>query len=614
MRRGGPPAWGVQREYVDATGTRRRISAERLRAVEGCIRPVEDVDTAPAFVRPGAPLPNGTRTVELEGGGELPGGAALDRDAPYGYHRLVMQDGRRLAMVTSPGRCALPDALRGWGWAAQLYAVRSRQGWGVGDLGDLRAIGAWSRKLGAAMLLVNPLHAVRPGLPQESSPYFPSSRLYRNPLYLRIQDIPGAGDDEVVQEVTRDAERLRDAPIIDRNAIVPLKLRALESLWSRFGGDAGFDAYVAREGWLLERYACFCVLAERHPGSWTSWPAPYRRPEGRALRELVGRERTRVDFHRWLQWLLDAQLARAGAALPLVHDLAVGFAPDGADAWLWQDVVASDARIGAPPDDFNPAGQDWGVPPFDPGRLRAAGYAPLIATMRRMMAAGIALRIDHVMGLFRLWWVPLGAGSPGAGAYMRYPAGELLDILALESVRAGCGVIGEDLGTVESGVRSELRRRGLLSYRLAWFEARPPERYPAQALAALTTHDLPTAAGVWTGADLPEMEATLRPVSRSAELGVRRKLKRLAGVSDDAPASLVVERAYAALGRAPSRLVVATLDDASLAERRPNLPGDLARPNWSIPLPRTLEQLRRDPLPRRIAAGLNGGNHVRPQS
>jgi 4-alpha-glucanotransferase len=456
------------------------------------------------------------------------------------------------------------------------------------------------------MLLVNPLHAVRPGLPQEASPYFPSSRLYRNPLYLRIQDMPGARDDPMVLGLVRDAGRLRDAPIIDRDEVMPLKLRALESLWSRFRGDPGFAAYVAREGLLLERYACFCVLAERHRGSWSSWPARYRRADGSDVRRLLETERSRVDFHRWLQWSLDTQLARAGGELPLVHDLAVGFAPDGADAWLWQDVVASGARIGAPADDFNPAGQDWGVPPFDPGRLRAAAYAPLIATMRRMMRAGIGVRIDHVMGMFRLWWVPLGSGRPSTGAYVRYPASELLDILALESVRAGCGVVGEDLGTVESGVRNELRRRGLLSYRLAWFESKPPEQYPAQALAALTTHDLPTAAGVWTGADLAEMVSTGRLVNRRAELGVRRKLQRLAGATNGEPASLVVERAYAALGRAPSRLIVATLDDAGLAERRPNLPGELDRPNWCIPLPRTLEQLRRDPLPRRIAAVLSG--------
>jgi 4-alpha-glucanotransferase len=569
------------------------------------MRPVEIANPAPVFVRPGARLPRGVLSIELEGGGDLRGGAVLSPDSPCGYHRLVMRDGRDVPMVTSPGRCALPDALSGWGWATQLYAVRSRDGWGIGDLGDLRSLGSWSEKHGASMLLVNPLHAIRPGTPQESSPYFPSSRLYRNPLYLRIQDLPGARDDPTVRELKREAEKLRDAPLIDRDRIMPLKLRALESLWSRFRGDAGFDSYVAAEGPLLERFACFCVLAERHAGPWTAWPARYRRADSSAVRALVVSDRSRVDFHRWLQWSLDSQLARAGRALPLVHDLAVGFAPDGADAWLWQDVVASGARIGAPSDDFNPAGQDWGVPPFDPGRLRAAAYAPLVATMRRMMSAGIGLRIDHVMGLFRLWWVPLGASDPSAGAYVRYPASELLDILALESIRAGCGVVGEDLGTVEVGVRPELRRRGLLSYRLAWFESKPPERYPTQALAALTTHDLPTAAGVWTGADLVEMESTGRPVNRRAELGVRRKLQRLAGVGDGGPASLVVERAYAALGRAPSRLVVATLDDASLAERRPNLPGDLERPNWSIPLPRTLEQLRRDRLPRRIAAALN---------
>jgi 4-alpha-glucanotransferase len=523
---------------------------------------------------------------------------------PDGYHLLVMRDGRRIRLITSPGRCASPDELVGWGWAVQLYAVRSKAGWGIGDLGDLRALAAWSRRSGAATLLLNPLHAAHPGLPQEPSPYFPSSRLFRNPLYLRIEDIPGARDDPEVRRALRAAGALRDAPIVDRDRILPLKQRALESLWSRFPGDPRFDAFVQREGELLERYACFCVIAERHPGPWTRWPAKYRRPDGAAVRALVASDRSRIDFHRWVQWCLDTQLARAGRELPVIHDLAVGFAPDGADAWLWQDVVASRARIGAPPDDFNPAGQDWGVPPFDPRRLRAAGYAPLVATLRRLMQAGKGIRIDHVMGLFRLWWVPLGAAAPSRGAYVRYPASELLDILAIESTRAGCGVIGEDLGTVEAGVRPELRRRQILSYRLAWFEAGSPQRFPVGAVAALSTHDLPTAAGLWTGADLAELEAAGRPVNRDAEIGVRRRLQRLAGAVGGDPAATVVEHAYAALGTAPSRLVMATLDDASLALRRPNLPGTIDRPNWSIPLPRTLEQLRRDALPRRIAAVL----------
>jgi 4-alpha-glucanotransferase len=599
------PPLGVQREYVDAAGARRAVAGIDVRAVQASMLPEDGGgEPGPIFVRRGGPLPSGAMAIELEDGREVRAAATPGSDVPFGYHRLVMRDGRRIPLITSPGRCALPDDLRGWGWAVQLYAVRSQQGWGIGDLGDLRDLGAWSRRIGAAMLLLNPLHAVCPGLPQEPSPYFPSSRHYRNPMYLRVEDLPGADVDPVVQEARRAADPLRSAPIIDRDRILPLKLRALESLWARFRGDPAFDAFVAREGELLERFACFCVIAERHSGPWASWPEQYRHPDSAAVGALARSSRERVDFHRWLQWCLDMQLTAAGRELPLVHDLAVGFAPDGADAWLWQDLVATRARIGAPPDDFNPAGQDWGVPPFDPRRLRAAGYAPWVATLRRLMSAGRGIRIDHVMGLFRLWWVPLSAHDPSGGAYVRYPAAELLDILAIESLRAGCGVIGEDLGTVETGVRPELRRRRVLSYRLAWFEPEPPRRFPVGAVAALSTHDLPTAAGLWTGADLVEMEAGGRSVNRDAEIRVRRRLQLLAGATDRDPAAVVVEHAYAALGTAPSRLVVATLDDASLAVRRPNLPGVVDRPNWSIPLPRTLEQLRRDALPRRIAAAL----------
>lgn len=602
-RAGRPPAWGVLREYEDAAGARRVIAEADVRAVEAAMLPEDHVE-APLFVRRGEQLPPGATSIELEDGREIGAGTKLSGAVPFGYHRLVFADGRRTRLITSPGRCALPDDIRGWGWAVQLYAVRSRANWGIGDLGDLADIGEWARGNGAAAMLLNPLHAAHPGLPQEPSPYFPSSRLYRNPLYLRIEDMPGAAGDPVVAEAQRAAAALRDAPYVDRDRILPLKMRALELLWSRFPGDPAFDAFVADEGTLLEQYATFCVLAERHPGPWSAWPEEYRRPDTPASRAVITSARNRLDFHRWLQWCIDGQLARAGERLPVIHDLAVGFASDGADGWLWQDVVASTARIGAPPDDFNPAGQDWGVPPFDPHRLRSSGYAPLVATIRRMMRAGRGIRIDHVMGLFRLWWVPLSAADPSNGAYVRYPAHELLDILAIESERAGCTVIGEDLGTVEDGVRPELRHRRVLSYRLAWFEAEAPRRFPVGALAALSTHDLPTAAGVWTGADLREMKSGHRAVNREAELGVRRRLRRLTRSAEGDPASLVVERAYEALGTAPSRLIVATLDDAALAERRPNLPGTLDRPNWSIPLPRTLEQLREDPLPRRIAAAL----------
>jgi 4-alpha-glucanotransferase len=603
-RPANPTRWGVQKEYVDATGARRTVPSGALAGVLESLRADGPGPPArgPVVVHVGETWPRGGRRAELEDGTEL--AASSGRRLPAGYHALEKRDGSRVPLIVSPRRCHLPAGLRAWGWAAQLYATRSHGSWGIGDLADLRALGRWARRQGAGMLLVNPLHAVRPILPQEPSPYFPSSRLYRNPLYLRIEEMRGTIPEALVRRLARRGQSLNVAPVIDRDPIYALKLEALEAMWDRFQGDPDFDAYCAVEGETLEQYAIFCVLAEHHAGPWWEWPVQYRSPGSSAVRDVGVVERRRVDFHRWLQWQLDEQLARSSREIPIVHDLAIGVAPDGADAWMWQDMLAFGARIGAPPDEFSPAGQDWGLAPFDPHRLRAAGYRPFIQTLRRAMRGAGGVRIDHVMGLFRLWWIPRGARDAAEGAYVRYPAADLLDIVALESHRARAFVVGEDLGTVEAGVRPELRRRGVLSYRLAWFEATPPQRYPAQALAALATHDLPTLAGVWTRADVLEMEQSGRSVNRGAEELVRQRLQRLTGAADDAPVSDVVVRAYRALAGAPSRLVAATLDDATAALRRPNLPGALGRPNWSIPLPRTLEQLRRDQLPRRIAAAL----------
>ena len=625
-----PGRWGVQQEYVDATGVRRRVSSRAVHlALEamGADAPSPPAGSAPVFARAGEPLPRGVVRIVLEDGAELDAGrrstpaagrgpvtlSRLPRATPPGYHRVVLRDGSERLLVTSPGRCHLPD-LHGWGWAAQLYAARSAASWGIGDLSDLRGLRDWSRRGGAAALLINPLHAPPATLPQEPSPYFPSSRRFRSPLYIAVDEVPGAGDHSDVAAVAGEARRLNEHGVIERDRVYALKMHALARLWERFSGDRRFDAYCAREGDALLRYACFCVLSDRYPEPWASWPEQYRRPDSAAVRRIADGERGRVDFHRWLQWLLDLQLDAAGgrgnaagdgAGTAIVHDVAIGFAPDGADAWEWQDELACGMRIGAPPDEFMLSGQDWGLPPFDPHRLRASGYAPLRQTLRAVMRRGHGVRIDHVMGLFRLWWVPANGGA-AAGVYVRYPARELLDIVALESTRAGAFVVGEDLGTVEQGVRAELRRRRMLSYRIAWFEDRAPERYPAQSVAALSTHDLPTVAGVWTGADTRELEQCGIEVNRPAEERVRRRLQRLAGVGDDARPDDVIIGAYQALARAPSMLLLATLDDATASPRRPNIPGAMSRPNWSLPLTRTLEQLRRDRLPRRIAAALGG--------
>jgi 4-alpha-glucanotransferase len=289
-----------------------------------------------------------------------------------------------------------------------------------------------------------------------------------------------------------------------------------------------------------------------------------------------------------------------------MHDLPIGVDPGGADAWAWQDVLAMDATVGAPPDLYNTRGQDWGLPPFVPHRLAAVGYEPFVQTIRANLRHAGGLRIDHVMGLFRLYWIPRGM-SPTEGAYVRYPAEDLLAILALESHRAGAVVVGEDLGTVEDGVRGRLRAHRVLSYRLVWFEEARPARFPRLAMAAVTTHDLPTVAGLWTGADLAAQQALGLQPNEEGLRAIRRRVRRLTRLPADAPVEQVIERTYRLLGEAPSVFVTATLEDACATPDRPNMPGTVGEwPNWCLALPSPLEDLERRLLPGAIAAALGG--------
>ncbi|HUR23937.1 MAG TPA: 4-alpha-glucanotransferase, partial [Acidimicrobiales bacterium] len=295
----------------------------------------------------------------------------------------------------------------------------------------------------------------------------------------------------------------------------------------------------------------------------------------------------------------------ASADIGVMHDLAVGVDPAGADGWLWQDQLALDMAVGAPPDEFSLQGQSWGLPPFDPWRLRSAGYQPFIQTIRATLGHAGGLRLDHVMGLFRLWWIPRGA-SPAEGAYVRYCSDDLLDIVALECHRAGAYAVGEDLGTVEDHVRSELANRGVLSYRLVLFEDAAPAEYPVQALAAVTTHDLPTIAGLWTGSDLADQKRIGQAPNEEGIQALRDRLRSVAGVADDAPVDDVVTATYDALSGAPCMLLTAGLDDALGVHERPNMPGTLDEwPNWRIALPMPLEEIETDPRPRAVAAALD---------
>ena len=626
--------WGISAGYHDVAGRWIDVPAETLAAIRAAMGEGEaPPGTAPpgtgphddpvvAF-RPGQAPPGvtdgGPFELHTEDGAvaAVDAGGGLPPDLPLGYHRLVHAgDGRERLLIVSPGRCHLPPDLRTWGWAVQLYGARSRESWGIGDLADLRRLAAWSRRVGAGTCLLNPLHATVPDFPQ-ASPYYPSSRCFRNPLYLRIEEVPGAGEAGDAESgagrvdlaaLAAEGRALNADRRIDRERVWKLKRTALEHLWVRFsasGGAPAFDAFCAEQGDTLTGFATHCALTERFPGAWVDWPEEYRRPDSPAVGRFAAEHADRVGYHAWLQWLTETQLAAAGEGLDLMQDLAVGVDPGGADAWLWQDTMALSMRVGAPPDDFNAKGQDWSLPPFDPWRLRLAGYDPWIRTLRAGLRAAGGIRVDHVMGLFRLFWIPLGVG-PAAGAYVRYRHWEMLDILALESHRAGAYIVGEDLGTVEDFVRQELFERGVLSYRLLWFEPHRPPDFPVQALAAVTTHDLPTVAGMWSGADLAECQALGLDPNEEGARAIRDRLADWSGSPDDASPGDVVVNTHRLLAQAPSMILTATLDDAAVVEERPNVPGTVdERPNWSIALPVPLEELEESPTAAAIAEALN---------
>lgn len=618
-------AWGIESGYHDFAGQWRSAPDATVAAVQAAMGAREDgVGPDPAadrvlVVRAGdsSALPEGEWRFEAEDGGEVIVTGGLPRELGPGYYDLAReQDGRRIRLIVSPGRCHLPPDLHTWGWAVQLYAARSAASWGMGDLADLARLGRWSAGQGAGMALVNPLHAASPVGPQQASPYSPSSRCYRSPLYLRVEDVAGASSLAADLDSLAVAGRALNADRrIDRDQVWKLKLAALELLWERFPGDDDFDRYCEAQGAALAGYATFCALAEVHGSAFPSWPVELRHPESPAVLAFVDARHRRIRFHQWLQWLLDQQMAVAGSAIDLVTDLAIGVDPEGADAWLWGDCLATGMRVGAPPDEFATQGQDWGLPPFDPGRLRAAAYEPFIRMLRNAFEHSGGLRVDHVMGLFRLFWIPEGA-RPAEGTYVRYPWRELLDIVALESWRADSWVVGEDLGTVEPWVRDELAERGVLSYRLLWFEDGPPAHYPAQALAAVTTHDLPTVAGLWSWDDVGEQDELGIDPNLEATEAIRVRLGAATGLADEAPVSQVVVAAHRLLAATPSMVVVATLDDGLCVAERPNMPGVAAerRPNWSLALPGSIEEIEVDPVVAAVAAALAESRPPRPHT
>lgn len=607
-----PQRWGVEPGYEDHA--RRWIevpktSIDALLEAMGASPSEEEPPTPGAWVAlqgDELPLPPGRWELREESGAVSEHTRMLPRDLGLGYHRLRGRD-TELTLIVSPGRCYLPERMRTWGWASQLYATRSTNSWGIGDLADLRALNKWAADAGAGLTLLNPLHASLPGVPQEPSPYSPSSRCWRNPLYLSIEDVPGAAAADGFGVARVAGRALNDSRRIDRDEVWRLKLGVLEEVWRGFRADDRFLRYLEEGGPTLYGYATFCALSEVHGRRWHSWPAGLRAPGSGDVSRFAAEHRRRILFHAWLQWLVDEQLRAASTRLGVMQDLAVGVHPDGADAWLWQDCFAASVRVGAPPDEFNTQGQDWGLPPFDPWRLRAMAYEPFIRTVRQGLRHAAGLRVDHAMGLFRLFWVPVGGDGPAAGGYVRYPSQDLLRILALESVRAGAYIVGEDLGLVTDEARRALTDAGVLSYRLLWFEPDPPSAFPKQALAAVTTHDLPTVSGLLSGDDLKRQdELDMEPNVESTN-EIARRVRGWARITDDDTPAEAVVKVHEVLAEAPSAIVTATLDDAVLEPLRPNYPGTVNDDNWSTALAKPLEEIVTDGVANRIAASLARG-------
>jgi 4-alpha-glucanotransferase len=503
----------------------------------------------------------------------------------------------------------------------QLYSVRSRASWGHGDLRDLADLAAWSgRELGADFVLVNPLHAAEPLPPISPSPYLPMSRRHISPLYLRVEDIPEYSGLDAAGRARIDALAAplraanRTAALLDRDAVWTAKRAALEIVRAVPLSPArrtSLEAFRARDRDALDGWAAWCAIAEVHGPDWRSWPPTLADPRSPAVAALRRTLADRVEFHAWLQWLAadqadaaQAAARRAGMSIGVIADLAVGSHPGGADAWARQDVIVPGISVGAPPDEFNQRGQDWTLPPWHPGWLAAQECRPLadLAAANTRHAGG--LRIDHVMGLSRLWWIPAGM-TPGMGTYVQYDHELIADALVGEAAHAGALVIGEDLGTVEPWLREFLAARRVLGTSMLWFERRAdgtprrPGGWRRGCLATVGTHDMPPAAAFLTGDQvtiraglglLTRPEAAERAAARTEAARWLRMLARagLLGATDGrfstAPQEFTVAL-YAYLTRTPAVLIGVSLADAAGERRQQNVPGTVGEyPNWRIPL------------------------------
>ncbi|HEX6888954.1 MAG TPA: 4-alpha-glucanotransferase [Candidatus Nanopelagicales bacterium] len=699
-------AYGVAVEYWDQSGAYHRVGAATINAVltalgvdvsspESVWNALYDRRNAPwrrmlppVFVaRSGSEqqcwvhLPHGDGVrmwVDLEAGGEawfldqvdrwveprhvdgmLTGEATfrIPWDLPVGWHTMWARsegaDGvvreSSCPLVVTPARLDPPALAAGrqWGFMTQVYAMRSQESWGIGDLVDLADLAAWSGHAeGADFVLVNPLHAASPAPPMEPSPYLPVTRRFANPIYLRVEAIEEyaalpLADRARIEALSIPVRALSTSPdLIDRDEIWAAKAKALRILFEATlspGRQARFDAFVEREGQGLTDFATWCALVDAHGADPLTWPPALQDAKSEAV--VTERERLAVEvrWHAWLQWQLDEQLTRAqqaatdaGMRSGIVHDLAVGVHPVGSDAWALRDVLAQGVSVGAPPDMYNQMGQNWSQPPWRPDALAEAAFLPYRDMLRTILRHAGGIRVDHVLGLFRLWWIPEGMPAY-CGTYVTSDHEALVGILLLESQRAGAWLVGEDLGTVEQWVQEYLEARGVLGTTIMWFERDyhqhpdtplQPEQWRSNVLASVTVHDLPPTAGYLAGEHV-RIRGELGLLTRSAEEELAESNAQIAEwramcvdrgwLSADGTDEDLIVALHQLLAASPSLLLGVALTDAVGDRRAQNQPGtDKEYPNWRVPLTDSagravlIEDFPNLPLLQRLVAAVTG--------
>lgn len=588
---------GVSFGYFNSAGTWIDTPTETLERVSSSFPPVTDDPDffEPIVCTPGRWHPELFGTLIQEDGYHFQCQGIVD--VP-GYHILYTHDDQRRFVIAAPEHLKVPQ--RTWGWQIQLYSARSRGSWGIGDFRDLGLICRLAAAQKATCVQVSPVHAIAPTPWPQASPYSPASRLFLNLLHVAPGEVYGAERVDLT-DLDRAGRALNENRIIDRDTVWALKREALERIWAAIKDEPNveFASWERDQGENLRRFAIWSTIAESlQDPDWRRWPAHLRRPNSRGVAEFASQNASRVRFHIWAQWVANVQYRDACAAgVDVVADLAVGFDASSADAWAFQDALEFDFEIGAPPDSHNTEGQRWGLPPFNPQKLIREDFQPFIEMVRSALQHAGSLRMDHVMQLWRLYWVPV-AGGAADGVYVYYPVDALLAILRLEASRADAWIVGEDMGTVAEGVRETMAEIGMLGNRSAMRTV--VNEFPVIGVGTSSTHDQVTIAGLLTGSDVRDLKRIGKNADWAQVARFRKALCELAKIPPDKPEeaiseadikAAVVER-YRLLSSVPSVVVVVNMDDAAMVAERPNMPGTVdAYPNWKIALPHPVEDI-----------------------